>query len=450
MRVTENIPQQDLQDAMPDLRINADSARVSRMGLAILLLGFGGFLAWAALAPLDEGVPTEGVVSLEGNHKVIQHLMGGIVSEILVHEGQMVQAGDMLIRLDDTATRSRAEEIRQHYYGLLAQESRLRAEKAGAATISFHPELLRNGQDPMVQQYMRNQSQLLHARQQAMAADIAGMQEAIEGQQALIEGYKGILDSYRGQLALLEKQLGGVRELAFEGYAPRNQQNELEQKAAQLQGDIANTEANLLRSNRTILELNQRISARRQTEMKEIDTEMSQVMLAVQTAAERYKPASDELRRIDIVSPVSGQVVGLQVHTIGAVIQPGQKIMDIVPVDETLLLDARIPPHLIDRIHAGQIADVRFSSFSNSPQLLLEGKVRTVSSDLLTDQSGPMPISYYLARIAITPEGMQTLGERRLQPGMPAQIVVRTGERTLLTYLMHPLVKRIAASMKEE
>lgn len=137
-------------------------------------------------------------------------------------------------------------------------------------------------------------------------------------------------------------------------------------------------------------------------------------------------------------------------HTLGAVIQPGQKIMDIVPVGEPLILDAKIPPHLIDKIHAGQDADVRFSTFSNSPQLLLEGKVKTVSSDLLTENVGGMPSSYYLARVVITDKGMEGLGHRTLQPGMPVQIVIRTGERTLLTYLMHPLVKRISASMKEE
>lgn len=440
----------DLQGLQPGIARHADGKSASRIGMLILLLGFGGFLAWAALAPLDEGVPTDGIVSLEGSHKVIQHYTGGIVSEILVHEGQMVKAGDVLLRLDDTATQARAQEIRQHYLGLLAQEGRLRAEKIGAGRISFHPELRANQHDPDVRQHMLNQSQLLQARRQALHADIAGLNESIAGQKALISGYEGVLRSYRMQLALLENQFAGIRELAGEGYVPRNQQNELEQKIAQVHGEIANTEASLLHSRKAILELSQRIDARRQTERKEIDTEMAQVTLASQTAAERYKPLQDELRRINMTSPATGQVVGLQVHTIGAVIQPGQKIMDIVPAEASLLLDAKIPPHLIDRIHAGQLADVRFSSFSNSPQLLLEGEVRTVSSDLLTEQTGALPLSYYLARIAITPRGMQQLGNRRLQPGMPVQIVIRTGERTLLTYLMHPLIKRIAASMKEE
>ncbi|MCB5183839.1 HlyD family type I secretion periplasmic adaptor subunit [Methylobacillus gramineus] len=424
----------------------------TRLGLIILVLGLGGFLLWAALAPLDEGVPTDGVVNVESSHKTVQHLSGGIINKIMVREGQSVQAGDVLFTLDDTASKARFDEVRQRYMGLRAQESRLTAEKTGASSISFNQDLIQQQDDPYIQQLMLNQSQLLRARQQALFADVEAMRESIQGQTVLIDGYKGVLISYESQRNLLNEQLAGIKQLVSEGYAPRNQQNELEQKLAQTYGQIASTESNILRSQKSILELNQRISARQQTEKKEIDTEMAQVKLAVQADAEKYKPLKDELQRVTVTAPVSGQVVGLQVHTIGAVIQPGQKIMDIVPFGEPLILDAKIPPHLIDKIHVGQDADVRFSSFSNTPQLLLEGQVKTVSTDLLLEPgSGSQPaFSYYLARVNITEQGMKTLGDRRLQPGMPVQIVIRTGERTLLTYLMHPLVKRIAASMKEE
>ncbi len=430
----------------------ANNRSSTHIGLIVLLLGLGGFLLWAALAPLDEGVPTEGVVNIESNHRAVQHLTGGIISKILVREGQAVNAGDTLFTLDDTAAKARFDEVRQRYMGLLAQESRLIAEKSGATTILFHEDLIKNQSDPYIQQLILNQSQLLRARQQALTADVEAMKESIQGQMVLIEGYKGVLDSYQSQVALLNEQLIGIRQLVTEGFAPRNQQNELEQKLAQAYGQIASVESNSLRSQKSILELKQRIAARQQTEKKEIDTEMALVNLAAQADAEKYKPLKDELQRVTVTSPATGQVVGLRVHTIGAVIQPGQKIMDIVPFDEPLILDAKIPPHLIDKIHVGQDADVRFSTFSNSPQLLLEGKVKTVSNDLLMDPAdgAQLPFSYYLARVSITPEGMKTLGDRRLQPGMPVQIVIRTGERTLLTYIMHPLIKRIAASMKEE
>jgi membrane fusion protein, protease secretion system len=349
-------------------------------------------------------------------------------------------------------SKARYEEVRQRYAGLRAQEDRLRAEQLHHTVIDFHPDLLDLQQDPLIQQQMRNQVQLLAARTSTLAADIAGKKESIAGYQAMIQGYQGMLTSYDSQLALLEDQLQGLRALTAEGYAPRNQQNDLEQRVAALHGDRANTQANIIRTQRAIMELQQQINQRNQLEQKEIDAEMAQVKLQVEADAQKLVALRDELGRTEIRSPASGQVVGLQVHTLGAVIQPGQKLMDIVPSGESLIIDAQIPPHLIDKIHSGQAADVRFSTFSNSPQLLAEGQLKSVSKDLLTKPAATMEgsQSYYLARIVLTEKGMKALQGRQLQPGMPVQVVIKTGERTLWDYWMHPLSKRLAASMKEE
>ncbi len=430
----------------------AHSVSQTRKGAAILLLGLAGFVLWAVFAPLDEGVPTEGVISVETNHKVVQHLTGGMVSALQVHEGQEVHAGDVLFKLDAQASKARYEEVWQRYAGLRAQEDRLRAEQSHRAAIDFHPDLTSQQQDPFVQQHMRNQSQLLAARTAALAADIAAKRESIAGYQALIEGYRGVLSSHESQLTLLEDQLQGVRALTAEGYAPRNQQNDLEQRVAALYGERANTQANMTRAQRAILELQQQINQRNQTEQKEIDADMAQVKLQVEADAQKVLALRQELGRTEIRSPASGQVVGLQVHTVGAVVQPGQKLMDIVPSGEALIVDAQIPPHLIDKIHVGQAADIRFSTFANSPQLLAEGQLKSVSKDLLSKPAATVEgsQSYYLARVMLTDKGMHALQGRQLQPGMPVQVVIKTGERTLWNYLMHPLSKRLAASMKEE
>jgi protease secretion system membrane fusion protein len=168
----------------------------------------------------------------------------------------------------------------------------------------------------------------------------------------------------------------------------------------------------------------------------------------VQSGEAKFRALSDDLSRIDIKSPAAGQVVGLAVQTVGAVVQPGQKIMDIVPDNELLLIETRVSPNLIDRVHAGLPVDIRFNAFSHSPQLVVEGKVVSISGDLLTDPQSNA--SYYLSRVSVTPEGYKKLGKRSLQPGMPVEVVLKTGERTLLAYLLHPLTKRIAASLKEE
>ena len=294
---------------------------MARIGAWILGLGLVIFLLWAAFAPLDEGVPTEGVVSIETNHKTVQHLTGGIVGELLVKEGQEVHQGDVLLKLDENYVRARYQEIRQRYFGLRAQESRLVAEKIGKPNIIFHEDLLKNRADPFIQQHMINQSQLLQARQNALAGDIASKYESISGQKAMVEGYQGVLESNQSQLSLLQEQLNGIRELVKEGYAPRNQQNDLEQKVAQTYGEIASTKANILRSNKTILELTQQINTRQQIEKKEVDTEMAQVKLQVESDADKFKSLQEELARTTLFAPASGQVAGLQVHTVGGVIQ---------------------------------------------------------------------------------------------------------------------------------
>ncbi|MCK6409346.1 MAG: HlyD family efflux transporter periplasmic adaptor subunit, partial [Thauera sp.] len=199
-----------------------------------------------------------------------------------------------------------------------------------------------------------------------------------------------------------------------------------------------------------IAELRQQAVSRRQEYRKEVETELGNVLREVQSEAEKLVAVRADLERTEIRSPASGQAIGLAVQTVGGVIQAGQKLMDIVPEDEPLLLEAKIEPHLIDKVRTGLITDVRFNAFSHSPQLVVEGEIMSVSSDLLTEQLGGGQISYYLARVKVTPEGMKVLGTRRMQPGMPVEVVIKTGERSMLTYLLNPLTKRLAASMKEE
>jgi protease secretion system membrane fusion protein len=253
----------------------------------------------------------------------------------------------------------------------------------------------------------------------------------------------------RNQLALLTEELTNTRDMVKEGYAPRNRQLELERMVAESNAAIADLTGNSMRVSRQVAELTQRSMARKQEYRKEIESQLADVTREVQSDAEKFVAVSADLNRMEIKAPANGQVVGLAVQNVGAVLQPGQKLLDVVPDNQTLLVEAHIPPHLIDKVQTGLSADVRFNSFAHSPQLVVEGKVMSVSGDLLSDPQQPQ-ISYYLARIKVTPAGMKTLGTRQMQPGMPIEIVIKTGERSLLTYLMHPLTKRMAASMKEE
>jgi protease secretion system membrane fusion protein len=413
----------------------------------VLGIGFGGFLLWAGLAPLDEGVPTQGMVTIDTKRKDVQHMTGGLVREVFVKEGQFVKKDESLIRLDDAVVAANFEAVRQHYFTLRAMEGRLAAEQAGQARIVFHPDL--QGQDSaLLKQTLDNQRQLFQSRRMALQADMQAIEESIQGQQASIQGYEGMLKARNSQLEILQEQLQGVRDLVKEGYAPRNQQLDLERAAAESMGSIADLQGNILRARRTIAEMKMRAIQRTQEYRKEVDSMLSEVRREVQADEEKFKAATQELGRTIIRAPAEGQVVGLAVQTVGAVIGPGQKLMDIVPQNERLLLETRVPPHMIDRIHPGLPTDVRFSSFAHSPSLVVQGTIDSISSDLITDPRTGMP--YYLGRVSITPEGMKELGSRQLQAGMPVEVVIKTGERTVLTYLLHPFLKRMAASLKEE
>ena len=425
--------------------------RAGRIGWWALGAGLLGLVLWASFAPLDEGVPAQGLVAIDTKRKAVQHLTGGIVKEVLVHEGSMVTEGQVVARLDDVAAKANFEAVRQRYLGLRAMQGRLMAEQAGLSRITYHPDLQAASSDPLIRQQMTTQEQLFTSRRTGLRADLQSMEETIRGQEGLIQAYQGMLVNRKSQGALLTEELNNTRGLVKDGYAPRNRQLELERMVAETNTALAELQGNIIRSQRAILETRQRMISRQQEYRKEVEGQLADVGREVPADAEKFLALRDDLGRTEIKAPSAGQVVGLAVQTPGAVIAPGQKLMDIVPGDEPLMLEAKVAPHMIDRVHAGLPVDVRFSAFSHSPQLVVSGKVVSVSGDLLTDPPTVQGTnSYYLARVAVTPDGLKRLGQRQLHPGMPVEVVFKTGERSLLTYLLHPLTRRIAASMTEE
>jgi protease secretion system membrane fusion protein len=286
------------------------------------------------------------------------------------------------------------------------------------------------------------------SRRAALAAEVQGMQESIRGQEGLIVSYQQMADSRKGQLALLHDELKNTRELVQEGYTPRNRQLELERMVADSVTAQAELQGNLVRARQAISEARQRILQRQQEYRKDNEQQLADVSREAIAEAEKFRSMENDLARTEIRAPATGQVVGLSMQTVGGVVQPGQKLMDIVPEREPLLLEARVQPQFIDRVRAGLPVDIRFSAFAHSPQLVVPGQVSSVSGDLIVENQNTPP--YYLARVTVTPEGLRKLGPRQMQPGMPAEVVFRTGERSLLTYLLHPLTKRVAGAMKEE
>lgn len=382
--------------------------------------------------------------------KVIQHLQGGIIKDVLVREGQEVAQNQTLIILADETVRANYESIRQQYLNLKIIEARLLAEQQGSSVINFDPELSQIAtQDKQLSHQFKLQKQLLQARRSSLESALGALRESSIGQRSIVETSAQIESNRASQLSLLEKDLVGIRGLVEEGYAPLSKKHELERGVTEVKSSIAENRANQIRAKQSILEIEQRQMSLRADHMKEVEQGIAQIRPEIQSQSEKFKAVSQELERTEIKSPVAGQVVGLSVQTVGSVVQAGQRMMEIVPSQELLVLETKIAPHLIDRIRVGDEVDVRFSSFADSPQLVVTGVLKTLSSDALTDNA-QNAAPYYLARVHVTAAGLKALGARKMQPGMNVEIVIKTGSRTLLQYLVSPLTKRFAASMKEQ
>jgi len=437
----------DVVDATEVAQLS-DTRTPIRMGFWVLVVGFGLALAWAAWAPLDEGVAASAVVSVESRRNTIQHVQGGVVHQVRVRDGSIVKAGDVLIELDAAASRAGNEAIRQNYFSQRALEGRLLAEISGAASISFHPDLL-TASNPVAVQLMAVQQQSFAARRSAQLSDLAAGEQTIAGLEAQLAGLRQMSQSRRAQQALQAQQVQSVRALADEGFAPRNQALQLEQAQAELRTSLADLDANIARVQTSIAEARLRILQRRGEYAKEASTELATVRREVQANQERLLASGQELQRMQISSPVDGQVLGLAISGVGGVVQPGQHLMDIVPAGQALRLDVRIPPHVIDRIKVGDEVEVRFSAFAATPHLVVLGRLLSLSGDALPDPASQSGATYFSGRVELTEEGVRALEGRTVKPGMTAEVLIRTGERSLLTYLLNPFMKRVSAAMTE-
>ena len=444
-KVTQTFRNESTQhDAIAEF---SDTTKSGKLGFSVLTFGLGGFLLWAGLVPLDEGVPTEGIVVIVAKRATVQHLTGGLVRQVYVREGQFVKKDEPLISLDDIAVRANFEEIRQRYLTLRAMESRLVAEQNDQTKITFHPDLLRELSTPLVKENISNQELLLDSRRKSLQAEVQAAEEAIKGLEEAKRGAEGLSRSRATQLVAIEEELKAVRPLVNEGFMPRTKQLELERISAEISGALIEAQSNAQRAFFQISETRSRAKQRIQEYRKEVASMLADVRREVQPYEQKFKSVSDDLSRMMIVAPVDGQVIGLMEQTAGGVISPGVKLMEIVPQNEQLIIQTKVPQHSIDRIYSEQIVHIRFTSFAGSPSLVVQGRVSSISSDVLTDvRTGA---SYYLGRVKLTTEGVGQLGDHELQPGMTTQVIFHTGERTLLTYLLHPFMLRLSASMKE-
>ncbi|GAB2880456.1 HlyD family type I secretion periplasmic adaptor subunit [Microvirgula aerodenitrificans] len=428
--------------------VDINSHRAVRWGLGVLILGFGGFMLWAMLAPLDAGVTSPGSVKVASNRKTIQHLTGGTVDAILVREGQAVKKNQVLVKLNPTQSGSQLGMAEAQFISAKAVESRLVAERDGKTNLEPIPELKSFGDDLRVKEAIALQTRLFTTRRSSLDSEIRILEENLAAALEQLHGQEQVRKSRQQQLGFLNEELKGVREMAREGYVPRNRMLGLERDALQINGSLAEDLANIGRTHNQIAELKLRILQRRQEYQKEVQSLLTDVQKDANAQADRLSALRYEFENTQIKSPIDGIVVGLNVHTVGGVIQPGFHIMDVVPRNEPMVVEAQVAPQLIDKVHPGLPVELSFPAFSHAKTPNVPGVVDTVSADRLVDERTNMP--YYLVQVKVTDKGLVMLGQNQIRPGMPASVVVKTGERTMLNYLIKPLLDRVDGAFKEQ
>lgn len=432
------------------LEVNTDARRFSRIGWLIVVLGFGGFLLWALLAPLDKGVPLSGTVATESNRQSVQHQSGGTVQELLVRDGDVVKKGQVLVRMNPVIARSAVEVTEAQYLSALANVSRLTAEAGGARTIKFPEELEKRRSEPRVIELMNLQNQLLASRQGSLQNEMAGIDASIEGLKMQISGLQESRDSKKEQVSFLKEQLSGMRDLAKEGYVARNRLLDLERTYAQLGGAISEDIGNIGRSQRQVIELTMRRAQRMQDYQKEVRGQLSEFQKEVDSHGARLAAQRFELSNVDVRSPADGTVVGLAVFTNGGVVPAGFKMMDVVPSDAPLIVDGQLATNLVDKVHAGLPVELIFSAFNANKTPHIDGEVMYLSADRSVDEHTGMP--YYKVHVKVTPEGQKKIAAHKMdiRPGMPVELFVKTGERTMMSYLLKPIMDRAHSALSEE
>ncbi|MBC9252540.1 secretion protein HlyD [Pseudomonas alcaligenes] len=427
-----------------------DATKTAKFGLWIIAIGLGGFLLWASLAPLAQGVAGQGTVVVAGERKTVQALAGGAVNDILVREGDHVQAGQLLIQLNSVQAQAQLEVALGQWFSAHSSEARLSAERHGLDSILWPDDLLARQDDPRAKRNMELQGTLFETRRAELASRQQIMQNQTASLQEQLHAYEQIKNHLDTQLEFQRKELSGLRELAAEGYVPRNRLFEAERNSAQLSAQLTSGIADIGKTRQSIAESKLQALQLQQTFRIEAESQLATTAAEASSLSERIKALEFEVSNAAIRAPVAGQVIGLAVHTEGGVIPAAQRLMDIVPEGSAWIIKAKFEPLVADRLKTGLPVNLRFSSLNSSTLPVVEGKVLTVSGDQLLDEQTHLP--YFAVEVEVGADAVAKLLAHGLEvkPGMQAEVMVQTGERTFLNYLLSPLEKRIRGALKEE
>jgi epimerase transport system membrane fusion protein len=433
-----------LDQSFADLPMS--DCRPRAVGLAIVLLTFGLFGGWAAFAPLDSAALAPGVVTVQTYRKTVQHLEGGIVKELLARDGDIVKAGDPLIVLDDTQIRAEYEMARSQLIANQAMAARLRAEQGDEPTIDFSGMIEFDSE--RAREAQASEMQVFRARQGSRHGEVDVLQKRIGQLHQQINGLEAMIRTKGNLEKSYSSEIGDLNQLLSEGFVDKQRLLEQERKLDMLRAEVADHQSEIIKTRLQISETELQIVQRNKEFNADVVNQLSEVQTKSYDLQERMAALKDRMSRVVIRAPEDGMILGMTVHTIGGVVRAATPLLDIVPSVSKLVVEAQVSPADIDRIAVGKAAEIRFSAFNSATTPVIGGQVLSISADRLMNEQTNMP--YYLARVGLTDEGVIKLGDRKLVPGMPAEVLINAGKRTMLQYLWQPATNAFARSMIED
>lgn len=425
-----------------------DWSKQIKIGWLVMLTAVSGFFFWAALAPLDKGVPVMGTVIVSGQKQIVQNPNQGVVEKIFVKEGQAVASGQLLMRLQPEIAAAATDTSLANYALAILTVERLAAERAGSEILRMPKPLILYSSDSMVQNQLHAQQQLLLDRLITKQKELAALNESLQGLESQRIAMQESWQSKKREQQLLDDQLARLNSLIEKGFTSRATLDETELKRARLRGELAENLGTLNKIEAQIRETKLTIDRRKSEHQQEIRTQTIEAQRDIKNFSGQLDAAQINLGYSDIKAPVAGSVLGLTVTTPGAVLASGTKLMDIVPTDRVLIVEAQVPVNLIDQVRSGLEVELSFSAFQMNKTPRLTGRLTTVGADRMTDQRNGMP--YYPVNVSIQSDSLRKLYPNELRPGMPVDVFIKTGERTFLSYVMKPVRDRIRSAMSEE
>ena len=421
------------------------------VGISLFVFTFGGFGLWAFRAPLAAAVISQGSFVATGRNKIVQHLEGGIIQEILVSEGDRIEKGDILLQLNKTAALANLQELDLRRARLEAAETRVRAEQRSDRDISFSPNLLRLAEESAeVAQILADQRLTFHSARRLQDSELAILLNGKESLDVRKAGYDVQLASYKERAISLNEELEDKRNLLESGLIRRPEFNAVHRAVLETNGHIARLEAEVTEIDRAKLKFELEIDKLRSDLRQDALDELQAIQAELDSIREQSRKAQDVLARSTVVAPVGGTVVRLYYHSSGGVIETGKPIAEILPADAPLLIETLIKRTDIDTITVGQMTTVRLSALNQRTTPVLQGRVSYISADAIKDTSEGMPREVYVAHIDLPPAEYQRAAHFVPVPGMPAEVMIQTEERTFFQYLVKPIRDSMSRAFREQ